>query len=455
MPLSGLSQKILWVAVAIALAAVCILGQRCKRKWDLRERTVSLDKHLPQVSPTQTIFVSVASWRDAECCETILSLFRNATVPTRVWVGLLDQSLEKDADVMQNYRHLVRQGADAHDYSSHVRRYRLPATKSRGHIPARALIDRLLYHNEKYVLIIDSHTLFTPGWDVLLCDELDSLVSPTCKRPVLTMIPPSYTVSSRSSNARMLNDPAPFSFCRDLSSTEIRKGWCLPEVQSQGMHHIPEHPVPTAFWCGRFCFGYGRMLREVPWDPFLTFVHREEAVYMALRLWTHGYDLYHPTRCYVASMTNRQLRPLIFDAFTTEQHQQRRRAYQRMHLILGLDDNAAAGTTQPSLTEQVEQYGLGSKRGVEEYFRFSGLTWKGRGTCEVTQQARHGLTHEACLEETMAKKGMLEMYDSRDDKDGNEKRNKTNNDPWAEVGSQRTHEGFQDDDDKVYSSSSS
>jgi hypothetical protein len=449
MPLSG---KILWITLAIALAAVCILGHRCRRKWDLRARTVSLDKHLPDVSPTQTIFVSVASWRDAECCETILSLFRNASVPTRVWVGLLDQSLDKDADVMQNYRHLVRQGADAHDYSSHVRRYRLPASKSRGHIPARALIDRLLYHNEKYVLVIDSHTLFTPGWDVLLCNELDSLVSPTCKRPILTMVPPPYTVSSRSSNARLLTEPAPFSFCRALSNTELQKGWCLPDVQSQAMHHIPEHPVPTAFWSGRFCFGYGRMLREVPWDPFLTFVHREEAVYMSLRLWTHGYDLYHPTRCYVASMTNRQLRPLIFDAFTAEQHQQRRLAYQRMHLILGLDGGTApAPAPHPSLTEQVETYGLGSKRGVEAYFRFSGLTWKGKGTCEVTPQATHGLTQNACLEETMAKKGLLEMHDSSEEDDA---KSKANDDPWADTGSRRTtRRGFQDDDDQVYSSS--
>jgi len=53
-------------------------------------------------------------------------------------------------------------------------------------------------------------------------------------------------------------------------------------------------PVPSRFYSAHFCFTSGQFCKEVPHDPEYYF-HGEE-ISIAVRAYTHGYDLFHPHR---------------------------------------------------------------------------------------------------------------------------------------------------------------
>ena len=53
------------------------------------------------------------------------------------------------------------------------------------------------------------------------------------------------------------------------------------------------HPVPARSLAGGFYFTLGRHCRDVPYDPSIYFSDENS---MAVRSFTHGYDLFHPHR---------------------------------------------------------------------------------------------------------------------------------------------------------------
>ena len=51
-------------------------------------------------------------------------------------------------------------------------------------------------------------------------------------------------------------------------------------------------PIPARFYSAHFAFASGQFVKEVPHDPDYYF-HGEE-ISIAVRAYTHGYDLFHP-----------------------------------------------------------------------------------------------------------------------------------------------------------------
>jgi hypothetical protein len=51
-------------------------------------------------------------------------------------------------------------------------------------------------------------------------------------------------------------------------------------------------PIPSRFYSAHFCFTLGQFTKEVSHDPEFYF-HGEE-ISIAVRAFTHGYDLFHP-----------------------------------------------------------------------------------------------------------------------------------------------------------------
>ena len=47
---------------------------------------------------TETIFVSIASYRDKICTTTLSNLYKQATFPERVYVGICQQNVDDDSD---------------------------------------------------------------------------------------------------------------------------------------------------------------------------------------------------------------------------------------------------------------------------------------------------------------------------------------------------------------------
>ena len=148
-----------------------------------------------------SIFVSIASYMDSECMPTIKSMYRTASVPARVHVGVVWQ--HDSTSWMANYtctddeNSELSRGKDKDFnrwYRENVRHIEIHYSQATGPCFARHVAESL-WRGEEYFLQIDSHMRFRHNWDAYLIrthficrDELKS------KRPILTTYPLGYAL---------------------------------------------------------------------------------------------------------------------------------------------------------------------------------------------------------------------------------------------------------------------
>jgi Glycosyltransferase (GlcNAc) len=217
-----------------------------------------------------TIFVSIASYRDPELIPTIEDMIAKAYWPGELRIGVCWQSADGDPDPIE----VASRGA-------HVARIRVPYAQSQGACWARSRIQRELFNNEDFFLQIDSHHRFVQDWDRLL---LAQIMGPTMpNKPVLSTYVPGYEIGKT---------PIPLHPCMmrldKIESTGVVLFQSWPAGETVG-----KPPVRARFVSGHFLFAPGHFVEQVPYDPALYFTGEEMT--LALRAFTHGYDLFHPT----------------------------------------------------------------------------------------------------------------------------------------------------------------
>ncbi|MBF0311341.1 MAG: methyltransferase domain-containing protein [Magnetococcales bacterium] len=294
-----------------------------------------------------TLFVSIAGYRDLELPQTLEDLFAKAKHPRRVVAGVLSQLALGDG---YEYRRIPEAWKDQ------IRLVTVDAASSMGVCWARHRVQNELFDLEDYYLQIDSHSRFDQNWDVLLIDMLARC--PT-EKAVLTTHPLGYKPPDSLTAPGM---PVLTASRFDKESILIPKGKVLSLPPEGSM------PLPGAFLGAGFVFGPGRMVREVPYDPFLYF-HGEE-VTMAVRLWTHGYDLFTPTRPVVYhDYTDRGRRRHWSDHVDWTGINQRAKARVR-HLL------AMEPSVDPAILQGLDTlYGLGKERSLMAYERYADISF--------------------------------------------------------------------------------
>jgi hypothetical protein len=122
----------------------------------------------------ETIYCSVASYRDPDCTGTVEDLYARADHPERIRVAILDQRIDGDPVCSQpaapcesnpeqalcKYRHLI----DV---------YPMDARLAVGPVFARHLAHRH-YRGEWFAMQIDSHVRFVEHWDTDIVDQWKS-----------------------------------------------------------------------------------------------------------------------------------------------------------------------------------------------------------------------------------------------------------------------------------------
>ena len=386
-------------AVLVAVALAVVLKKRQKRQCAQRQQRVQ--DICSQIPETESIFVSIASYRDPECPHTLQSLFRTAACPLRVFVGICDQSYAHDIDPLDRYLRMARN--EEYTYKDNIRVYRMDASEARGPMLARHMIQRYLYRQEKYYLQIDSHTLFTPNWDLELVRELNACFS-VSEKPVLTTYPDDYSHRSRYKGSQASRPPGSY-----LRFKKINDQWKLPELEAPKFRHVPLSPMPSLFWAAGFSFSLGSVVRDVPYDCYCDYVFFGEEIQMCARMWTHGYDFFHPTRMYVFHMWSRDYRPTFWEQLQDDQERKalQKRGYARLKAVFG-----STASPEANMTE-IATYGLGTVRSLQAYEAYCGVDLRNVGLAHAhshaTQRAKMGLSPNASSEELMAKHGIMHL----------------------------------------------
>lgn len=304
------------------------------------------------------IFVSIASWRDPECQHTVCDLFEKASYPERITVGVCWQAdPELDRDCFVKTPRFPAQVS--------MKLYRVEQSKGGCWARAEALS---LWQGEEYILQIDAHMRFTPGWDVLALDALHRCNDP---RAILSTMPPFYDPPEKLQDCSF---GIPLAYVKRLGTADE-----LQPLHIAGsfrpVSKTLNKPVLGAFFVGNFMFAPAEAVQQVPFDPHIYF-RGQELVYSS-RLWTHGWNIYQPDRVLIYHYWGSVSRPALGGkahykdksdtAFTS-------RARVRHLLEVEKTDNAEA-------LVEIEKYSMGKARSLDAYWKFSGVNLKD-GTVE-------------------------------------------------------------------------
>lgn len=314
-----------------------------------------------------TIFIQMASYRDPELIPTLEDCLKHADRPDNLRFGICRQYHPDDGfDDLQQY-----------EDDDRFRILNVPCEKSKGACWARNKIQQL-YREETYTLQLDSHHRFIKGWDTVLMKMLRKLQDKGHAKPLLTTYAPSY--NPKDDPGKRERNPWKMDFHKFIPEGAV---FFLPAV-------IPDWeklkaPIPARFYSAHFAFAPGAFAKEVRHDPEYYF-HGEE-INIAVRAFTHGYDLFHPHIPVVWHEYTRKGRVKHWDDHVSDKtdgetvpwNKRNDESHLRNRKLFEMD-----GETRGDL--DFGEYDFGVERTLRDYEKYAGLNFGLRAAQDHTRQ---------------------------------------------------------------------
>lgn len=290
-----------------------------------------------------TIFISIASYRDSECSDTVRDIYKKAKHPERIFCGICEQNSSAVEEQCVRGDGIPRQN---------LRVVRLPHTEAKGPTYARYLCSRL-WRGEKYFLQIDSHSTFVPNFDEILIAEINKTADP--QNSVLTSYP-------HDKGAYSTDETSAPVICNGKWNAD---GLPVFEAVVKPSSFFKDKPVPTGFASAGLLFGPGEMLQRCPYDPNLPHLFQGEEFLYTARLWTSGFDLYCPSKNVVLHHYLRTEAPKYWTDLPREYEEGKAKSIRRVKRLTGLE--------LPVIPQGSDPYGLGTRRTMRQYWEFVGM----------------------------------------------------------------------------------
>ena len=306
------------------------------------------------------IFISIASFEDPLLKYTIASCYENAKYKENLVFGVFDQSND----------HLT------FDSSINIRYKTCAPAESLGVCWARSKIQTELMEDEELYLQVDSHTLFGKDWDVYILDQYIKAKT-WLDNPVFSGYPRSF-VCLKTENAFNVDEEFVFVPKDDWDVENARNyTYVVTAVKpfESGLHcgqqarMISPKQYRGFLLAGGFIFAESRWTKEVPYDPEIYFTGEEST--LALRTFTHGYDIVHiPNIPFWHEYNTSEYKPqrkIHWEVEKESYAKLREKSNPRKDFVLSGKDTG--------------KYGIGDKRTLKEYACFSGINYKQKSYC--------------------------------------------------------------------------
>ena len=397
---------VIFVVILICVCVSCFFVYKSYTKTPEKILTKNQKKQLfKNIDSEDTIFVSIPSYRDRQCVETIIDIFNKAICPERIFIGVCQQNAPGDIDVYKAYNEAVKHGRVS-DFSTQIRIKNIHAKNATGPLYARHIIETLLYKQERFYLMIDSHMIFVPNWDVLMIRDLKRAeqISP---KAILTTYPKQCRMIDRYNPHNTLVNIPPTYLCFE----KFNEHHGLPQLKARECKNNPVQTFKSLFWSSCFSFTRGLSHQEVPYDPFCPYLFLGEAFVMSCRFFTHGYNFFAPTQTLLLHVYDRSYRPTFWEQINSEKRlQMEQKSYDRIRFLLGIPLEKIENKDNHMIKERLHTiYKLGRKRSLSSYFQFCGVN-------PVTQESNDIVSNMGTLypcnnsDEILSKFGSLTGY---------------------------------------------
>jgi hypothetical protein len=302
------------------------------------------------------IFIQIASYRDPQLIPTIKDCLLNAKNPENLVFSIAWQhSIDDEWDNLDLFKNDPRFKIVDIDYKD-----------SQGACWARNKLQQQ-YDDEEYTLQLDSHHRFIKNWDEELIDMVKHLQEKGHQKPLLTGYVSSFDPDNDPKGRNMV--PWKMNFDRFIPEGAV---FFLPAAIDDFKERT--EPLPARFYSAHFCFTLGSFVKEVPHDPEYYF-HGEE-ISIAVRAYTWGYDLFHPHKIIVWHEYTRKGRKKQWDDDPVWVRRNNN-CHLRNRKLFEMDGEKKDVDFGP--------YDFGSIRSLEDYERYSGLSFKKRAIQKYTQ----------------------------------------------------------------------
>jgi hypothetical protein len=316
------------------------------------------------MSSNNKIFIQIAAYRDPQLVPTVQDCIANAKWPENLvfciaWQHAPDEKINEIRNL------------------PNVNIIDIPYMESRGACWARNRIQQE-YNGEEYTLQLDSHHRFIKDWDEVVIGMYKQLQKMGHKKPLLTGYIPSFD-PDKDPEAR-IQTPWRMDFDRFIPEGAV---FFLPaSIDNWKELSVP---VPARFYSAHFCFTSGKFCKEVPHDPEYYF-HGEE-ISIAVRAFTHGYDLFHPHRIVAWHEYTRKGRTKHWDdhsAMNANKTPDKKDWGERNHLCHRRNRILFSMDGENHNTVNWGKYGFGKARTLRDYEKYAGLHFEKRAVQQET-----------------------------------------------------------------------
>jgi [Skp1-protein]-hydroxyproline N-acetylglucosaminyltransferase len=273
--------------------------------WDQEYLT-----RMPPRREDGSVYLSVVSFRDESCPDTLKKAFTKAKNAQKLFVGLVQQNCEENdkcakADPDCYLLFCSSEVGKKYCDNGNIRLLKMKDSEAPlGPYMMRYFASKL-WQGEEWYMQIDSHMSFLQDWDALLIQMLKNAPS---QKPVISHFPPPQDAD--------LATVAPSRLCGPVFATSDLEGQIIRFEGSSEYDRVNlETPRFAPFIVAGYLVADSGMLRDVPFDPFLPYIFMGEEILLSARLWTSGYDIFSPTQNVVGHLYVRNNKPKFWDSF--------------------------------------------------------------------------------------------------------------------------------------------
>jgi len=379
-----------------------------------------------------SIFLSLAAFREHLLADTLFYAFSNAKHPEKLFIGVVVQNcfgkVEKNGTIdpsgkpcktgarvigkRKNGKDITgkldspidRNGIEDFCAMSNLKKYctngqirvlYVHEHESLGPAMARYYASKL-WGGETFFVQTDSHLRFAFEWDEKYCNEIK--LTRSYPKSVLSSYPPGFKqieFISRGFNQTNTTDKNSSNYDTVVETLGCRLCTCnTPPKEPNPILHInlgqsykggESRPTQIPFMAAGFFFTRSEFLKDIPFDPFLPWTFMGEEISLSMRAWTSGWDIYAPRKNLIAH----QYRPpsLGIPKYWSTVNQMMKVGFQNNYLqgkVIRRVKNLVGypgSTTEKIETDgssiiltESEHYGLGSVRSWDDYMKFTNLT---------------------------------------------------------------------------------